>query len=53
MRALDVDRKLVEPDTVYIYSHLESNMHTQYRQNYRPRRALKLPVWARTIWSWL
>lgn len=23
------------------------------RQNYRPRRALRLPTWARSIWSWL
>jgi hypothetical protein len=24
-----------------------------FRQNYRPRRAVRLPGWARSLWRWL
>jgi len=28
-------------------------MPTLYRQNYRPRPALRIPSWALRIWHWL
>jgi len=28
-------------------------MPTVYRQNYRPRRAWRIPSWARSLWCWL
>jgi len=38
---------------LYITSIRSSAMPTLYRQNYRPRRALRIPHWVLSVWHWL